>query len=206
MTPGGSMIIDRAAVGVLHSLGKRLWGFPPRLMAALVERGGALRTLGWFVRNMPRYERTRRDLGALRTHLLAMSISLVNGCEYCTFGHGYAMDLIYLREHGKLFPLSVDELLDLRDLEPDEIRRRLSDALTTAGLPDEVPWLERVIALTTGQAQPTADDARLAHLVEMFALLNGTGIACGTEPDEAHDPVNKDTSLKERLQRMRSTG
>jgi alkylhydroperoxidase family enzyme len=198
------VIVDRAAVGVLNALGRSLWGFPPRLMAALVDRGGALRTLAWFAANMPRYELTRRALGALRTHLITTSISLVNGCEYCAFGHGYAMELIYLREHGTLFPRSVDELLALRRHEPDEIRAELADALEAAGLPDEVPWIERAIALTAGTAQPTANDARLTHLVAMFALLNGTGIACGTEPDEAHDPVNKDVALKERLRSLRA--
>jgi hypothetical protein len=48
-------MLDGLAVGLLHRLGTRLWGFPPLLMPALVERLGALRTLAWFVRNMPRY-------------------------------------------------------------------------------------------------------------------------------------------------------
>jgi hypothetical protein len=72
------------------------------------------------------------------------------------------------------------------------------------GFPTRSPWLERVVALTAGTTKHAAKDPRLAHLVDMFALLNDTGIACGTEPDEAHDPVNKDVALKERLRLLRA--
>jgi hypothetical protein len=198
-------MIDRVATGLLQGLGQRLWGFPPLLMPALVERGGGLRTLAWFVRNMPRYERTRRELGPLRTHLLATTVSLVNGCEYCAFGHAYAFDLIHLRDRGTLFPLSTDGIVALRGLDPADIRARLADALTEAGLPEELPALDRLVALSSGDAEPTGpDDARLAHLVAMFRVLNDTGIACGVTPDEAHDPVNKDSRLKHELHRLRS--
>lgn len=198
-------ILDRAAVGVLHGLGRRLWGFPPRLMPALVARRGALRTLGWFVANMPRYERTRSVLGPLRTHLLATTVSLANGCNYCAFGHAYALDLIYLRDHGRLFPSSVEEILQLRGAAPESIREALAEALKEAGLPEEDAWVARLLAVSSATGPPaTRDDARLAHLVAMFGVLNECGSACDVAPDEAHDPVNKDTPLKRDLAQRRS--
>jgi hypothetical protein len=198
-------MLDGLAVGLLHRLGTRLWGFPPLLMPALVERLGALRTLAWFVRNMPRYERTRKTLGPLRTHLLATAVSLVNCCEYCAFGHAYAFDLIHLRDRGRPFPLSTDEIVALRGGEPARIREQLAAALADAGLPDEDCHLGRVLSLMSGRTHPVgAQDARLAHLIDMFAVLNDTGIVCGVTPDQAHDPVNKDTRLKAELARLRA--
>lgn len=193
-------MLSRVAVRLLHALGQRLWGFKPRLMGALVQQNGALRTLAWFARNMPRYERTRRELGPQRTHLLATAISLEGGCAYCAYGHAHAMELLHLRDHGELFPLSVAEILELRGQDRAVISARLGEALRQAGLADDVPWLTRLYAARSGGD----GDPRLAHLASMFAVLNACGVACDVAPDEAHDPVNKDTELKERLARLRS--
>ncbi|MGQ0777262.1 MAG: hypothetical protein ACT4NY_23085 [Pseudonocardiales bacterium] len=197
--------VDRVVVRLLHQLGIVLWGFPPRLMPALVQCLGTLGVLYWFARNMPRYERTRRIFGPLRTHLLSTTVSLINGCEYCAFGHAYALDLIYLRDHGRLFPLTVDGILQLRRRDPAVIRDRLAAALAKAGLPDEEQWLDRLLGVASGQTRPvSSDDARLAHLVAMFGVLNECGIACQIAPDEAHDPVNKDAQLKSDHHRLRA--
>lgn len=197
--------LDRVAVWLLHRLGIMLWGFPPRLMPVLVHRLGALGVLYWFARNMPRYERTRRILGPLRTHLLGTTVSLINDCEYCAFGSAYALELIYLRDHGRLFPLPLAEILQLRGRDPVAIRDRLAAALTKAGLPDEEQWLDRLLVVASGQPHPTGpDDSRLAHLVGIFAVLNECGIAGQITPDGAHDPINKDSQLKSTYHRLRA--
>jgi hypothetical protein len=196
--------LDRAAVRVLEGLGHRLWGFPPKLMRPIVERLGAVEALVWFVRNMPRYERTLRVLGPLRTHMACTLISLHNGCRYCSFGHAYAVELLYLRERGTLFPLDAGTVSDWIGLEPAELRRRMIDVLQRADLHGEALWVDRTLALASGAQRPVeADEARIAHLVSMFAVLNKVGIAAAVEPDEAHDPINKDHELKARHSALR---
>lgn len=197
--------LDRFASAVLEGLGRRLWGFPPRLMPVIVGRLGAVRALLWFAGNMPRYERTLRVFGPLRTHLLAVAISLANGCRYCTFGHAYALQLTYLRARDALFPLDEHAITGLHRLSPDEIRGRLIAAAEQAGLDDEGPWIDRTLELTTGARQPTEpDDARPAHLVRMFGVLNACGIAGNVEPDQAHDPANRDHALRDRYAQLRT--
>lgn len=197
--------LDRIAVAVLEGIPERLWGFPPRLMPVIVERLGAVGALSWFGSNMPRYELTLRRLGGLRTHLLSTAISLINGCRYCTFGHAYAFELIYLRDQGRLFPLDEHEITALQECRPSEIRDSLAAALVQAGLPGEVAWLDRLIALHAGTRQPHGrDDARIAHLVRMFGVLNECGIAGAVIPDQAHDPSNKDSALKHRYTTLRA--
>lgn len=191
-------MLDRAAVTILEGLGNRLWGFRPRLMAALVSEHGGLRMLGWFLRHMPRYERTRKQLGAQRTHLLTTAISLEGGCAYCAFGHGHAMELLHLRDQNALFPLPMAEVLALRGQERAAITARLAEALRAADRAEDVEWLERLHAPDHG------GDPRLAHLIAMFAVLNSAGVACDVAPDEAHDPINKDVALKQRLVQLRA--
>ena len=201
-----SNALERVVTVVLQRLGMHLWGFPPRLMAPIVVQLGPLRALGWFIWNMPRYQRTLKAFGPIRTHLICTTISLVNGCRYCGFGHGYALELAYLREHGRLFPLGKHSMVMLRGLSPGLIRHRMADAARRAGLHSEVRWLERAIELTVAEdRRPTDDDdVRICHLVRMFGVLNSVGISDDTEPDEAHSPLNKDRALKVRHARLQA--
>jgi hypothetical protein len=153
---------------------------------------------------MPRYERTLRVLGPLRTHMACTLISLHNGCRYCSFGHAYAMELLYLEERGTLLPLDARAASEWIGLERAELRRRMIDVLQRADLHGEVLWVDRTLALASGSERPVeANEARIAHLVSMFAVLNKVGIAADVEPDEAHDPINKNHELKARHTALR---
>jgi hypothetical protein len=197
---------DRVATRVLEGLGRRLWGFPPRLMPPIVAQLGALPALGWFLRNMPRYERTLRVLGPLRTHLACALISLHNGCLYCSYGHLHAVELVYLRERGALFPIDARSTPQWIGLPAAELRKRMVGVLQQADLHGEVVWVDRTLALAGGAQRPVdAQELRIAHLVSMFRVLNDVGIAGKVEPDEAHDPLNKDLTLKARLRELRTS-
>jgi hypothetical protein len=189
--------VDRLAVRLLEGLGERLWGFPPRLMAYVVDDLGAVGAVSWFARNMPRYERTLRVLGPLRTHLACTIVSLSNGCRYCSFGHAYAAELVYLEERGKVVPADARTISEWVELEPGELRQRMVEMLERADLHSEVLWVDRTLALVNGTQRPVdKDEARVAHLVRMFTVLNAIAMAGAVEPDEAHDPRNKNGALK----------
>jgi len=187
------------AVGILERLGRLLWGFPPNLMRPIVEQLGSIRALLWFVRNMPRYERTLQVVGPVRTHLLCTVISLHNGCRYCAYGHAYALDLVLYRDRNQVLPVDAATLATWTGLPAGELRERLSTLLQQAKLHVEVLWVDRALAMAGGGQRPIdSTEARVAHLVRMFATLNRVGIAGDVEPDEAHDPANKDTGLRRR--------
>jgi len=197
-------VLDRWAKRLLEALGRSLWGFSPRLMREIVGRLGPLGALGWFLANMPRYERTLKALGPLSTHLLCLGISLRNGCPYCTYGHACAFELHYLRERDRLFPLAEHEIVALRRLEPELLVERLAEALRAGDLAGEIPLLRRLWALSEGRdGAPGEHDRRLRHLLRMFAVLNTCAIESNVAPDEAHDPINKDRALKDRYAALR---
>ncbi|OLT21943.1 hypothetical protein BJF78_33565 [Pseudonocardia sp. CNS-139] len=203
MAEGG---LHRFAVRLLESLGKKLWGFPPRLMPYLVAKLGPIGALSWFAANMPRYERTLRLLGPLRTHLACTVISLHNGCHYCSYGHAYAVELVYLKQATASSPVTAAEMCTWIGLPPAELRDRVCDVLERADLHAEVLWVDRTLAQARGQQRAVdRDEARIAHLVRMFGTLNAVGIAEKVEPDEAHDPLNKDHELKARNAALRGS-
>lgn len=199
--------LERTVTLLLEGACKMLWGFPPNLLKPTVSHLGAGAALRWFLSNMPRYQRTLAAYGEIRTHLLCLAISLVNGCHYCTYGHGYALHLAYLREHDALFPLGELELQRLCGLPPAAIRYDLVGATQRAALHADTRYLERVLTLTLAEdPQPTdEDDLRLIQLVRMFEVLNFVGVRQKIPADQAHSVLNKDDELKRRYDAMRGT-
>lgn len=198
--------LDRLAVGLLESCGKQVGAFPSRLVPYLVAELGPVRAVRWFAVNAPRYERTVRTLGRLRTHLACTVVSLYNSCAYTSFGHAYALELVYLKERERLFPVDARTISTWVDLKPAELRDRVCDALQRADLHVEVIWVDRTLALTTGEQRAMdQDEARIAHLVRMLTLLNSLGVGPDVEPAEAHDPLNADQALKARHAALRAS-
>lgn len=192
----------------MESLTTLRWGFPSALIAPMVRRLGPSRALVWFAANLPRYERTLTVFGPVRTHLLVTAICLVDDCAYTSYGHAYAFELAFLRDHDRLFPLDEQRLCDLRGRPPALIRHRLLDAVRRAELHSDAAWLDRAVELS-GTPDPWPadhDDVRIAHLVRMFGLLNEIARATDARTDQAHDALNKDIRLRARYHRLRAAG
>lgn len=194
--------MEREGGAVVRLVGRvctALWGYTPGVIPALVDSMGSGPALRWFAANFPRFLVTVQVLGPVRTHLAGLTISLVNGCVYCAYGRAHALELIYLRDRDRLFPLDARTLSDWSGLSRREIREQLRAVLEEAGLHAEVIWVDRTLALLDGDAPADADERRIAHLCRMVGTMNAIAVAAGTVPDGAHDPVNKDSALKERL-------
>jgi hypothetical protein len=194
---------QRLATGLLGGITRMLWGTPPLLLPEIVEHLGAFGALRWFAKNLPEYEAILKDWGPLRTHLLCIEASLLNGCSYCIHAHAYAFELYYFREKQRLFPLDEHQLVELRDGSDSELERTLKTALREADLKDEEALFDRLLALQfEGKAVDVAD-RRILHLLKMFEMLNFCGIDSRTPFDHAHDRINKDTELKLRYAEAR---
>jgi len=199
------MIGKRLAVRGLEALCRAMWGFPPAIIGLVVEHMGPLRAIGWFAAHMPRLLATRVALGPVRVHLACVVVSLRDGCGYCAYGHVYALELLHLRQHGRLFPIDATALDDWYDLDPRTLRVRLRMALADAGLHREAVWVDRIVALAEGSQAPVdAAEARLAHVIRTADTASRIAAAGNAAPDEAHDPVNKDAAVKARHAEMRA--
>lgn len=184
-----------------------MWGFMPDVMPAMVESMGTRRAAIWFAANFPRYLVTLYVLGPVRTHLACLTISLFNGCTYCAYGRAHALELLYLRDRGRLFPVDACTLSSWRDLPRRELERRLRRVLEGAALHAEVIWVESTLSLIAGETDPIdATEARIEHLCRMVSTMNRIAIEAGAQPDQAHDAINKDVALKARLAELQSAG
>ena len=197
-------VVGRAGQATLEQIGKSLWGFKPRLMQDIVAQHGPVKSVGWFARNMPTYERILREWGPIRTHLVATVASTLNGCPYCTYGHAYALELHYFAETDRLMSADEREIESWCTLDDRTVELRFRRLLVDAGLAEESLVLDRVLDLRSG-AEPgaSADDRRVAHLLMMFDFLNRCGMSAETATDEAHDPINKNAELRARYHNRR---
>jgi AhpD family alkylhydroperoxidase len=199
------MSLHTLAVRLLHGACRSMWGFSPTIVPEMVAVRGPLGALRWFAVNMPRLQASVRVLGPVRAHLAVLVVSLRNSCLYCAHGHVYALELLHLRDHDRLFPLDRASLQDWMGLDDRTLRRRLHAVLAEAGLHVEALWTDRVLGLASGAQQPLdAAEARLAHIVRMVDSMNAVAAATGPALDEAHDPVNKDVAVKARHAALRT--
>lgn len=197
-------VFTEAAIRLLELLGQTLWGFKPNLMRAIGEQHGAAKALTWFVRNMPRYEKTAKDWGPIRTHLLVAEISVLNGCPYCIYGHAYALQLHYFKDTGQLLNADEYDMIAWPSLGEVGAIDQFRLLINSLGLPDEQQTLDRMLLLRQSRDQPTSKkDHQILHLINMFSFLNQCGINGKARPDQAHDPINKDATLKDEYQRLR---
>jgi hypothetical protein len=198
---------DGLVVRLIGRMCAVMWGFTPDVVPAIVTSMGTGRAVRWFMANFPRYLVTLYVLGPVRTHLACLAISLFNGCTYCAYGRAHALELIYLRDRGRLFPVDACTLSAWRDLPRRELSLRLREVLQEAALHAEVIWVESALALVAGDCVPIdATESRIEHLCRMVSTMNRIAIEAGVQPDQAHDAVNKDVALKARLAELQSAG
>lgn len=196
--------MKRIVTFILEFAGNTLWGFRPNLMKDIVEVQGAWKSLVWFVTKMPGYEKILKNWGGERTHLLAVGISSISGCPYCTYGHSLSFQLHYFNNRNELFPIDEFEMMNLNTKNQEQVVDAINKLCDETGLTQQKIDLKRYIQLRDNRSLATEkDDFRIIHLIELFAVLNTCGIKKGTTPDHAHSPINKDVELFKRYRNER---
>lgn len=196
----------RVGVRYVEAAFRRDWGFPPNLTRPLVEEFGTLAAVRGVNRHKRRYDASRRALGSLRTHLVCVTISLLNGSRYSAHGHAYAAELHYLERTDRLFPADAETIASWAGRPRAELRTLLRDLLMQADLHVELLWVDRTLDLADGSQRPIDEqEARIAHLVRLVGALNAVAVAHDVELDhQAHGPINKNEELKGRLAALRA--
>jgi hypothetical protein len=186
---------------VLKTYARLSWGFQPLLLDVIIERLGGIGAAKWMVQYLPRYESILKRLGPSRGHLLCAFASLLNGCPYCTYAHGRALNLYFFRDQGRLFPLDEDELVQLSGLPDPEMLARANETLEQAGMAADKLMLQRLWAIKfEGDTPKNELDSDVHHAVAMFDVLNACALVANTPRDDAHDPIRKDRALVERYE------
>ncbi|MEL6938677.1 MAG: hypothetical protein AAFO84_05735 [Cyanobacteria bacterium J06598_1] len=194
------------AIFLIEAFFEQLWGFKPNFIRPFIHQKGAVRSLFWCGKNMLKYEGTLEKWSPLRTHLSAMTVSALNACPYTVFGHALAVELLYLKQTGRLFPLTEGDLVQLCGRSEEEIMSALEQALIEADLSSEILGLYRLVELRRSpEMAATEQDRDWVHLNRMFATLNTSAVKSRVSQDQAHDSINKDRGMRDRYFTQRKT-
>ena len=215
---------SKGAVVILEGTFNHLWGFKPNLMKQIVSDHGHFGSLKWFLNNMPFYKATLKRVGGYRVNLIATYVSALNGCPYCTFGHGYAWQLYYFKQNNKCFPIDEMEMKGYCGKGQEYVAQKFRDMFNNDQFKTERNDFERTLTLfnkklntdddkdnyngnTNTSNSASKDDLLsnqdISHLIDMFTYLNTCGINGNTPHDQAHDPINKDLNLTKKYKQAR---
>lgn len=171
----------------------------------LVRQHGIKGLITWGKSTRDAFDEIVASLGVERAHLVAAFASFFNGCDYCSWGHIFALNLLYLERTGKLYPLDETEVLDLMKqgdtLVFEELRARLSGNPEYA---EDLRLLERQHALRTLSEGPASDEDRiLMRSITLFEWVNECSIVVNA-PAPPMDPIAKKKALLARYAALRA--
>jgi uncharacterized peroxidase-related enzyme len=145
-------------------------GFVPNVFRVMSYRPERLSA--WFSHFRSLHEPTE-NLGAAEREMIAVAVSMANGCLYCLVAHGAA-----LRE-ALGDPVLADRItLDYRRADLDERRRAILDyavKITQRPLECEESDIERLrdLGLTTEEVWDVAEIAAMYNFTNRMALASG---------------------------------
>ncbi len=142
--------------------------------------------------------------GPLRTHLLASSLSALNGCRSKTQKHIRSFQLHYFKARGRLFPIDEAEFLALTEAGPDEMIESLVAHLVRANLAEETDPLRRTFELYVFPSKAKdGRDGRLMELIEILSAAGDDSHAEASPTDMDYDAIVSDADLSARYDALR---
>lgn len=194
---------QKAAKFIIENIIVRLWGFTSSLMLEIIRREGGLGSLLFVVKNMIRFELLMAKWGPIKTHILCVNISILNGCPYCIFGHAYAFNLHYFKDYKKLFPLDSFQIMEFAQFTKTQKIEKMEEILQDPKLEHLQESVDLQLALINGKEPSNKNERQIKFVQTLYDYLNACGIAAGSQPDEAHDTINKNVDLKNRYHEAR---
>ncbi len=97
--------------------------------------------------------------------------ALLDGCGWCSVGHLYAANLIYLREYGMLLPLDERDVARLQRMRDPDLRMVLLSSLVGPDMERLRGALERLFALKLEGEAPGEEDGCLVELIAAWGAV-----------------------------------
>lgn len=165
---------ERAFLQTVRAGGRLGLGYAIDFDEELVRHHGLAGFLKWSPKLWSLEQKLTRFFGEEKMHVVAAFSSFFNGCDYCTWGHLYAVNLVLFEQTGKLYPLDERESLVLMQKTDAavvaELERRLAD------FPEHVRLLKRQLELRDGAAPLNDEDQHLKLAVGLFEWINECSI------------------------------
>lgn len=168
--------LQRLFIRVTRWLADQSIGYYIDFDEELVRQHGIIGFFKWSKSTAAATNALEQGFGSERMHLVAGFASFFNGCDYCAWGHLFALNLEYFKRTGQLYPIDEVEVLELMQRGDASVMEELERRL--AGEPDHLRLIKRQAVVR--DAPPgmalNDEDKLLVKSVALFEWINECSI------------------------------
>jgi len=120
--------------------------------------------------------------GEETAQLIIAMAAVWNGCSYCTTGHLYALNILYFKRTGRLFPIDEREVPRWYTMTDDRLVERIIERLGDAEFAEMVPLLKRQYQIRTegDEIASSEEDELIVKANAAWDLVNECSIVIET--------------------------
>lgn len=169
-------LVERAILKVMVAGQTAQFGFAHPFMENIVRTSGIRGSLA-FMRDIGSVVgQIEKHFGPLVGNLIMGFSGMWNGCPYCGVGHIYALNIVYFKMTGLLYPISERDVVDLLDMPYEESMAHARAVLASDELVEHYRVVDRLFQLYTGDTPKTAEDKILNAALGAWGWLNECSI------------------------------
>lgn len=194
---------EKAFIKTTRALAGVSIGYYVNFDEELVRQHGITGFLKWGRTTQAMFEEITAKLGTEEAHLVAAFASFFNGCDYCSWGHLFALNLLHLERTGKLYPIDEVEVLELMRTGDTAVMQELERRLAPE-FPEHLRLLLRQHQLRTLESGPVSEEDRvLVRSITLFEWVNECSIVVNA-PAPPMDRIAKKKALLARYEALRA--
>lgn len=199
--------LTRRVASTMGVMMERAVGYQtPILMREMFEHYGFFKSMQVGRHVSKAIEHVVQRYGDRDAQLLIGFAALWKGCSFCSVGHTLAANLHHLQNTGQLFPISEDNIHDIRVLRDKEAMAQVSMQLSAPEYDRIRGLLERQLKLILDTAEgETSDDPSLRVANAAWDFVVECSLFENTENIPPLSPIAKDKAILARYRHMRST-
>lgn len=165
---------ERAFIKTTRAFADMQLGYHIDFDEELVRQHGVAGFMKWGRKLAALEAKLYAFFGEEHMHFVAAFSSFFNGCDYCVWGHLYAINLLHFEKTGKLYPVDERESLALMRKGDSQVIAELQTRL--AEFPEHLRLLSRLVALRNGAPRETEEDRQLDQVEGLFVWINECSI------------------------------
>ncbi len=165
---------ERAFIKTTRAFADLQLGYHIDFDEELVRQHGIKGFLRWGKKLAALEAKLYAYFGEEHMHFVAAFAAFFNGCDYCVWGHLYAINLLHFEKTGQLYPIDEHESLALMRKGDSQVLAELQVRL--AGFPEHLRLLKRLVELRDGAASESEEDRHLEQVNGLLVWINECSI------------------------------
>jgi hypothetical protein len=192
-------LAERAVLWLVRKADERRLGYPPPFAEELVRASGARGTIAFGKAVGAAMGGLEKRYGAQVSNLIMGMAGLWNGCRYCGIGHIYAVNLLFFKATGRLYPIAESDVPALQEMSYEASLERVVELLSSDELLEHQRIVVRLFALRQGAEIQGEEDRLLSAALASWAWLNECSVPLTYDMQVKDVPAILEKTERERI-------